>query len=147
MFRIKTIKKNIRPWHIMLAIGVAALALILFGLINEVINHYNISQRISDLEQQANQLQRENSQLDNLINTWENSGQLEKVARLKLGLEKPGEKAVLIVRQPSATEPGNSGNDVYIKPDQEVVGKVILSDSLNNNKTANPIKWWRYFFH
>lgn len=146
MLKIRFNRKKIRPWHIFLLISLIILLLIILGLINEIINSHNIRQKIDDYDKQINQLERENSELDYLVNTWENSSQLERVARLKLGLEKPGEKAVLIIRQ-TGTDEREIGSNVYIKPDQEIIGKVIMSDNFNNQTTANPIKWWRYFFH
>lgn len=146
MLNVRFNRKKIQPWHIFLLVCLIVLVLVVLGFVKEIINSHKISQKINDYNKQINQLERENSELDYLVNTWENSSQLEKVARLKLGLEKPGEKAVLIVRQTS-TNGQEIGSDVYIKPNQEIVGKVIMSDNFNNQTTANPIKWWRYFFN
>ena len=76
--------------------------LILFfvsGMVKEAVNRYKIDNQIAKLEQEIGELGIENSEIEQLITTWSESNKLEKEARLKLNLQKEGEKAVLILRE------------------------------------------------
>ena len=130
-------------------VAVIGLILIIFfsiGLIKELYNRHQVNKQVSDLEKQISQLEKENGQLSNLVDSWDSGQYLEKEARVKLGLQRPGEKAFLIVNKNSPSNSDKSGN-YFIKPNQEIVGKVIMSENiLNNDKSPNPIKWWHYFF-
>lgn len=110
-----------------------------FGLIREFINNrHQINQQIANLEKEVRNLTQENSELDKLITSWESSDQLEKEARLKLGLQKPGEKAILILRGDGKRleEPMPSGEQIAI-------GNLVV---INDKNLPNYLKWWFYFF-
>ncbi|MFA5047596.1 MAG: septum formation initiator family protein [Patescibacteria group bacterium] len=131
--------------RLLIAGGLILVVLFSVGLIKELYNRHQVNRQVADLEKQISQLQQENGQLSSLVDSWDNGQYLEKEARIKLGLQRPGEKAFLIVNKnsPGADQSGNN----FIKPDQEIVGKVIMSQKIiSNDQSPNPLKWWHYFF-
>lgn len=122
---------------------VAASLLIVFfswGLAKEMMNRRQINQQIADYEAKIAKLKQENSGIEQKIASWNNSSDLEMAARTKLGLQKPGEKAIFINRGEDAIEP-----TVAIKTNQEIV-RLIDEDSVASEDVVNPIKWFRRFF-
>lgn len=124
-----------------LIIAVLGLLLLYFvvGLIKEIVNNYRVEKQIGDLTKQVGQLEQENNEIGGLIENWANSNNLEKEARLKLGLQKPGEKAVLILRGENEINPGQ-----IIDPRSETLGSLVVTPKKDNY--SNPFKWWLYFF-
>lgn len=61
----------------------------------QMIKTYQIQKEIGGLEQQINLLQSKNSNLKKTINNLDSDAYVEKMAREKLGLVKPGEKIIL----------------------------------------------------
>ena len=132
--------------RLLIAGGLILVIFFSIGLIKEFYNRHQVNQQVADLEKQISQLEKENGQLSALVDSWDSGQYLEKEARIKLGLQRPGEKAFLIVNKNSSSSPNQPGN-FFIKPNQEIVGKVIMSENIfNNDKSPNPIKWWHYFF-
>ncbi|OQA36841.1 MAG: Cell division protein FtsL [Parcubacteria group bacterium ADurb.Bin326] len=122
---------------------VAASLLIVFfswGLAKEMMNRRQINQQISDYEAKIAKLKQENSGIEQKIASWNNSSDLEMAARTKLGLQKPGEKAIFINRGEDVVEP-----TVAIKTNQEIV-RLIDEGGVSGEDVANPVKWFRRFF-
>lgn len=122
---------------------VAASLLIVFfswGLAKEMMNRRQINQQIADYEAKIAKLKQENDGIQQKIASWNNSSDLEMAARTKLGLQKPGEKAIFIDRGESGVEPV-----VAIKTNQEVV-RLVEDDTASDELVSNPIKWFRRFF-
>lgn len=134
---IKSDKPGIanRLWF---AAGLAAFLLIFFGLTKEIVNRRQISKQISGYKAEIVQLQLENSSLGGKIDNWDKSGELELNARVKLGLEKPGEQTIVINRAL-----GTDGSAV-VKSNQEVI-RFAPNDN-EADLQSNPVKWWNYFF-
>ena len=118
---------------------ISLVLLILFGLnlAKEPISRRQIDRQIRNLENEAKKLQSDNEQISSLIESWSNEDYSEKEARLKLGLQKPGERAVLILRGEESTTTDE------LDGDSERVGNILVPV---DHKIPNPIKWWRYFF-
>lgn len=111
--------------------------LLVFGLIGELINRRSLDRQIEDYRNSISRLQTDNAVLSDKVISWENSSELEASARAKLGLEKPGEHTIVIVRQ-------NSNQSNIVKSNQETVD--LSDDGRPAGYEANPAKWWRYFF-
>ena len=134
-------KKIFTKFRIFIIICLVFLIIFITGLIKELFNRFQIDNQIRSLEQEITELDKENMEINSLINTWSTGSQLERQARLKLGLQKSNEKVVLIRRD----ENENDNNQSVIGPDSERIGNII-SPKDKVNDTPNPIKWWRYFF-
>lgn len=112
-----------------------------FSLVGEIVNRHQVSRQVDDLQQQIGRLERDNSEISNLIDSWQASDNLERQARLKFGLQKPGEELVLIRRSNEVSAGGQS--TPASEGQNQVVGNAIVAAP---DETPNIIKWWRYFF-
>jgi cell division protein FtsB len=122
---------------------VACLLLIFFawGLAKEAVNRQRINKQITDYEVKIAKLQQENGGIKEKMASWQDSSDLETTARTKLGLQRPGEKAIFINRgEPDVGQPL-----IAIKTNQEIVN-LSEEKGLRNQKVSNPIRWWRRFF-
>ncbi|OGY49882.1 MAG: hypothetical protein A3B89_03485 [Candidatus Buchananbacteria bacterium RIFCSPHIGHO2_02_FULL_40_13] len=123
-------------------VSTVCLILIFFFSVNltkEIVNRHQIDRKIRQYEEQTAKLEKENKEISVLIDAWQNGRQLEKEARLKLGLKKPGENVVLISRNN-----GQAGEEKIINPEAEVLGGIILPENTKN--IPNYKKWWIFFF-
>lgn len=96
------------------------------GLIKLVMQNNTVEADIARLEQEAAALEGRNGEIMELLRRFETTGFLEREARLKLNLQKPGEK-VVVVEQVDGGELGNATPVVRIK-------------------APNWKRWWWYFF-
>ncbi|MBU1203050.1 septum formation initiator family protein [Patescibacteria group bacterium] len=90
----------------------------------EVLLRYEINKEINNLERQLGDLQDKTEKMEQLISYLQTDEYIEKEARLKLNLSKPGEKQI------------NLAN-----PDE----KSIVYQEEDN--TTNVGKWFNYFFN
>jgi len=109
-------------------LGVIILILISFALAKEILRRREINQQITQLKDEISRLGGENQELGNLITYFRTKSFQEKEAREKLGLQKPGEKAIAIPQ----TIQGEERASVLEKNEEE--------------NLSNPKKWWLYFF-
>lgn len=102
---------------------------------------YQLSKEIKKLEANIKRLEGRNGQLNDLMNYFSEESFLEKEARVKLNLQKPGEK-VVIFSNPNGRN--NSG-----QPNQPDNGQLGVQNNHNqetDDLAANCWKWWEYFF-
>ena len=102
------------------------------GLVREIIGRQEVSDEITRLENEIKKTETQNAELRQFLDSWNDSSQLEEEARLKLGLQKPGEKVVIINRGQSST----------IVTDSDQRQEVSTSATRESNVT----KWWNYYF-
>lgn len=120
---------------------VVSLAISIFlgtSLFKEIVNRRQIDEKIKQYKKDIANLEKENSELNQSIDSWTTSRQLEKEARLKLGLKKPGENVVLIIRDDQRRE------SQLINDNFEVLGGMVVESDKNN--LPNYKKWWFFFF-
>ncbi len=117
-----------RLWNprTMLVLGGLSVFAVGSALINLSLRNQSIDTDIARLEAEAHALEARNLELVELLKRFETSGFLEREARLKLNLQKPGETVVVVERQARTTSTIAAG------PRRETL--------------SNPERWWRYFF-
>ena len=120
--------------------GLLVFVIFIFGLIREIINHRQINQQLNGYAGQISRLKTENGLLNDKIGAWRQSSELEASARAKLGLEKPGEQTIVIIRPASV-----ASQQVAVKSNQEIID--FNPDKLAGAYQSNPVKWWQYFFN
>lgn len=103
------------------------LILIIIALGREGYRYFGINQEIKNLEQKIEKLKQENEELEGMEKYFESKEFLEKQARLKLNLAKPGE-GVIIIKTPEDLK-------------QETEQKQVIAKEISNIQ-----KWWDYFF-
>jgi len=115
-----------------------ALILIWLGVsvVRESYRKYQLTQEINQIKSEIERLEGNNQDLANLIEYFQQESFLEKEARLKLNLKKPGEKVVIVPK--GEEEVGSlTPNEWGVKlPTEEEIQK----------EEPNWLKWWRYFF-
>ncbi|MFA6526132.1 MAG: septum formation initiator family protein [Candidatus Buchananbacteria bacterium] len=119
--------------------GLIIFLLLFFGLTKEIVNRRQISRQIGDYKEKIAQLRAENSVLSDKVSNWDKSGELELNARVKLGLEKPGEQTIVINRPDSG-----SAESTAVNTNQEVID--LSGDNADSGSESNIAKWWNYFF-
>jgi cell division protein FtsB len=133
----KAVRRDGRNWGKLMLLGGLLLFLFFsFGLTRELINRREANRKIADYQSKLEKIRMENEQLKEKIAGWENSGDLEASARAKLGLEKPGEQTVIILRK--------TDQNVAVKTSQEVVN--LDSSESTEIYESNVSKWQKYFF-
>jgi cell division protein FtsB len=90
----------------------------------------SVNLEIKELEEEINRLESSSENLKGLIDYLESDQFVEEQARLKLGLKKPGEEAVVIKELPKDSSVNLNGNK---------------NNELNINN-SNYYKWFKYFF-
>lgn len=119
-----------------LMVSVAVMVFFIFNLTQEIISRRQVTKTIVRLQAAATELENENIDLENKISQWQNSSRLEKEARLKLSLKKPGENVVLITNnQPAISDSSDEFDDK------------MTAEETNSTVGSNIIKWWEYFFY
>ena len=91
---------------------------------------YKINQEINALKEEITSYSKENNDLEKMMEYYNTLSYKEKEARLKLNLQKPGEKTILVDSPDEET------------PDMEI--KKEIKSSLVGE--TNIKKWWNYFF-
>lgn len=135
----KTIRQYFSRSRMIIIVCLVLMFFLSVNLVKEVVNRHQINATIKKAEAEVVKLEKENQEIGELITAWETGRPLEKEARLKLGLQKPGENTVLIIRDDDSKSDRN-----IINSNSEVYGTVILLDDQKN--VSNFKNWWQFFF-
>lgn len=100
--------------------------LVIVALGRESYRYFKINQEIRDLEKRIEALEISNEELSQMQDYFQSEEFLEKEARLKLNLTKPGESLIIVKK----TEGLGGGEQ------ETIIAKEI----------SNIQKWWEYFF-
>lgn len=113
-------------------LAVLVLAVLLgLALGRSFLRRYQVNQEIETLKAEIAKLETSNRDLGDLISYLQTDFYAEQEARLKLGLQKPGEKVAII---PS--------DGTGLKPELAISGE----GEYNKKELSNPRKWWLHFF-
>jgi len=127
----KNFIKKLLSSKVFLFFIVLALIGLVISLGQESYRKYQLTKEINGLKSEIERLEGKNQQMADLMEYFQEGSYLEKEARLKLNLKKPGEK-VVVISQPAVAE----------------VDKGIVAETEKEvgNETTNFWKWWEYFF-
>jgi cell division protein FtsL len=104
---------------------IAAVVMYLVVSVGKVIyQSYSVNKEVDDLKLEITELRKLNKEQAEKILYYQSPSFREKIARERMGLQKPGEEVIVIVpeEKPKVTEEN---------PDE---------------KLSNPQKWWNFFF-
>ncbi len=107
-------------------------------LAQEMYREYKINKEIEYLKDEITKYDKENNDLEKMLDYYKTLSYKETEARKKLNLQKPGEKTILI---DSAGE--ESGAEEEIK---ESGGESAGGAEKKSPYFSNALKWWDYFF-
>jgi cell division protein FtsB len=100
-------------------IGLGIIIYMFAILTNETGKNYNLRAKTDDLDNQINQLQSQIEELGYKVTYYQTSNYKEKVARDKLGMQKPGEQ-VVIVQKADTVEQLQSTEQVELKTKEQI---------------------------
>lgn len=124
--------KRIFRFRFLFAINLAVAILLVYSFGREYIRNQNIQNDIRVLEEKAASLEARNLEITKLQSTFQSETFIEREARLKLGMKKPGEQVVVVQRP---------WERIAENPVETMEPERVQADQL-----ANPVKWWYYFF-
>jgi cell division protein FtsB len=85
---------------------------------------YEVNKEIDAIAGEIQKTKETNRELTEKIIYYKSGSYKERIARERLGMQKPGEEVIVILPEEKRPEDENA----------------------ENNKTPNYIKWWKYFF-
>ena len=122
---------------VLLILGIS-LAFYLFYLgFKEFERRQEIKKQIDFLQEEADRIKNENSELSNQIKYFKTDEYKEQVAKEKLNLKKKGEKVVKIQLEKTSSEK-------QLNPENHSNNKNQSTENKLNQE--NYKKWWNYFF-
>lgn len=109
---------------------------------------YSTRQDIKKLKAEIGKLEKNQQRLHEFYSLLSSDFFAEKEARLKFGLQKQGEHAVVIQENSSAVERSESQNDSgdAVKSSSLSLVSGVGATRSNKEKQHNPQVWWDYFF-
>jgi cell division protein FtsB len=101
------------------------LIFLICSLARQTIKYFTIKKEINNLEKDIEKMEKKNLEMSASLEYLNSEFYKEKEARLKFGLQKPGEKVIILV-------PPKNQEEIEVVP--------------SPRRESNLIKWWRYFF-
>lgn len=117
---------------IIVLFGIIALVFISVAIYGEIAKKRQIQSQISQLQQEAEKISRDNALTQNKIAYLESKDYQEREAKDKLNLQSPDENVVLV--KPT------------IVKENKTEEKVSPATPPQPEKISNPVRWWEYFF-
>ena len=103
---------------------VIATSFYLFFLVGKMFyQSYQVNKEIDSIAQEIQKTKELNRELTEKIIYYKSGSYKEKVARERLGMQKPGEEVIVILPEEKNPE-----------------------DDKNKDQSPNYVKWWKYFF-
>ena len=119
-----------------LVVNACVLFLLILSFGREFVRGYQIDSEIKILQAKAAELESRKSLLEQLSGQFGSEEFIEKEARLKLGMKKPGERVFIVERaRDGSVAQGDSGGAIL--EDQQEDARIM----------SNPRKWLAYFLH
>ncbi len=125
-------------WRYLVVVNILIILFLGASLGREVVRNRSINTEISALESEAQELTSRNIEISELKTAMQTESFIEREARLKLGMKKPGE-TVVVIQEKSGAVQQLTGDE------SDPFGYLIGTDPLPV-AVANPSKWWYYFF-
>lgn len=117
-----------------LVLNLVFLVFITVSFGREFFRDYEARQEIKQLEAKEAELRERNFSVADLLAAIQTESFVEREARLKLGMTKPGEKTIIIEENLNNREENSN---------EAAAGSL---DAFFAQRIANPVKWWYYFF-
>ncbi len=135
--------KRLLGFRLLFVVNAVVLVFLFVSFGREFVRNRQIQGDIADLQAQADALAIRNLEISELHTALQTESYIEREARLKLGMKKPGEQVVVVQRPPA----GESGTGEGSPPEEAADPFQQLKDASAEGETvANPAKWWYYFF-
>lgn len=109
----------------LLVVAAAAIVVTVSAMVREGQRRKMVAKEIRTMQEEVARLEQQRNRLGDLIRSAEGPEFLEREARLRLGLQRPGE-SVLIVPESAGASPGSA--------------------TTPEASPSNPQKWWKHIF-
>ncbi|MBI2475363.1 septum formation initiator family protein [Candidatus Uhrbacteria bacterium] len=137
-YRQSFISRLIR-WRFLVVVNVVIIVFLGLTFGREFFRSREIQSEINKLQSQADTLAARNIALSELQTAIQTESFIEREARLKLGMKKPGEEVVVI-------QEGGEGDKGRVGEEENDPLNLVLDDQSELTRIANSTKWWYYFF-
>lgn len=119
-----------------LAANGALLFIVGVSTVRETYRRWQVDQEVSSLQSQVEALERKKLDLSDMIQTLDSQDTVDKEARLRLGLQKPGERVFIV-------EADHTASPSWKDPTALATSTPMVESSVGQ---SNPHKWFAYFF-
>ncbi len=133
--------RRLFQWRLFFVVNVLLILFLGVTFGRDILKTHEIQKEINDLQTQAGSLQAKNLSISELQTAIQTESYIEREARLKLGMKKPGEQVVVFTSTP---EPEPTESDSLENPSDPLN---LVIDQEEPVKVKNPTKWWYYFFN
>lgn len=128
-------------WRYFFVVNLLLLVLVALTLGRDFLKTREIQKEISALQAQAEELKTKNLSMSELQTAIQTQSYIEREARLKLGMKKPGEQVVVFTNDEPVAEDLSDTPEDHADP----LGLVLNGDE--RDEVPNTTKWWLYFFN
>lgn len=132
--RSSSYEKTVR-WSFVFALSGALFFIVGLSTARETYQEWKVDQEIQGLEAQIAELDGHRLKLSETLQRLQSSDVLDKEARSKLSVQKPGERVIVIREQTTSTNAGWSDTT-----------PLAVSVTPPVSPSTNPSKWFDYFF-
>ena len=137
--------RRVLEFRFLFLINALVFAALVFSFGREWMSDREIREQIERLQSQAASLEARNLEIADLNTAFRTESFIEREARLKLGLKKPGETAVIIEDGQASAVSSTDGEAARVVQAQDP--RALLAQVDDAEEVANPAKWWHHFFH
>jgi cell division protein FtsB len=135
-----SIVRRVVKWRWFFVVNIIIVVLLGMSLGREVVRNRSISAEITDLEIEADGLIARNIEISDLRTAMQTESFVEREARLKLGMKKPGETVLVVYDNGTDSSEGDDSEDL-----NDPLG-FVLDGTDDYDTVTNTSKWWYYFF-
>lgn len=128
-------------WRFFFVVNLLIIVLLSLSFGRQFVRDYDIQKEIDSLQKEVDVLLVANMEISELQTAVQTKSFIEREARLKLGMKKPGEEVVII------KERVNNDRDIVDSEDPSDPLGLVLDGSVDSIFVANHTKWWYYFFN
>ncbi|PJA46269.1 hypothetical protein CO174_00480 [Candidatus Uhrbacteria bacterium CG_4_9_14_3_um_filter_50_9] len=134
-----TFVQRLVKWRFLFVVNLVVVLFLSLSLGREVVRHKTIQNEIQFMEAQAQTLAAANIEMSLLQSALQSESYIEREARLKLGMQLPGETVIVVQEQDTGTR--------TVAGDAADPFNLIIDEDDQFIQFANRTKWWYYFFN
>ena len=128
-------------WRFFFVVNLLIIVFLSLSFGRQFVRDYDIQKEIDSLQKEVGVLLATNMEISELQTAVQTKSFIEREARLKLGMKKPGEEVVII------KERVNNDRDIVDSVDSSDPLGLVLDGLVESTFVANHTKWWYYFFN
>lgn len=127
-------------WPLIISMAAVGCFLIIASTARETYREWKVDQEIDGLRTQVDQLEGKRLSLVDTLARLNSDENLDREARLRLGMRKPGERVIIL-------EGMDQGKPMVWQDDLPTASASSSALSFDHGNSSNPRRWMAYFFH